>query len=357
MQMNEFEYVEQCKKNPLVKFDNNTPRTIKNLLLARTAIGPKITFDQVAQAIDELIGLNYSLINRILEVTAYYCSKGLLFIYCHDQPRSLGSEERKQRHGCYDKSNGLIILSTHKPLAQVLIHELAHVANHFTAIFNDREGVDQHKHFCKHTFPTLFSQALTSSKPTVEEENELNSIEDDIKGLRELMTPYLQSCSSAGWHRMMDRYERGSQIFAVRRRKVVAQQQLRRDFYSDFEPYMKSEYAEEFLPFFLQRFVQFSCHEKLDSLQSWVKNYVPDGQNHLVEIYNAKLLGMMWSSLPELVVKNFIKGDFRIALERLADKLYSALHKEGVPALNDSIIYAVLSSSEPLIKNSIMLNK
>lgn len=181
--MNEYDCIDACKSSPLVKLIPGASYTIRDILLSKIAVSPTVTFDQVAKAIDELINLNYPLINRILEVSAYYCAMGGLFIYCANPSEFESLKLSGEDHGYFNRSNGLIVLSTRLPLSQLLIHEMTHAVRLFITINEDRPDVSQHQDFCKHTFPTLFSQSLKNTQPTREEQEELASIERKAKAL------------------------------------------------------------------------------------------------------------------------------------------------------------------------------
>lgn len=134
-------------------------------------------------------------------------------------------------------------------------------------------------------------------------------------------------------------------FFQVCASKVRAKEQLRSDFYSDFKPYQESEHAEEFLPFFLQRFVRSVYHVKVESLRSWLAGF-PDSKD-LDLLYKSRLLDMMWISLPSSVVDNFVNGDFRITLDNyvaLAAKPF--LYQKKIPILKDEDLYS-RSLAEP----------
>lgn len=344
----EYECLDACKKNPLINLTQGSPYTIRDLLLSRTAIGPSVTFQKVTEAIDELISLNYPIINRILEISAHYCAMGLLYIYYTDQSNFESLKSTVDEYGHFNPMHGLIVLSTNLPLSQLLIHELTHAVRYFIGINkNVHFVVKQHSDFCKNEFTKLFSQALVNTQLTSDERKELASMEEDAQEIRQLMVK--NRCTMEKWSKIMDS---ARERFGIRRQNFHARQQFRRNFYDAFKPYQESEYAEEFLPFFLQHFVCLAFHEKVKSLQSWVVDYISVSDEYLTKIYNAKLLDMLWSSLPLSIVKNFVTGNFREALDNHASSIKLYFNKKCITTLEDSEFYSA-SLSEPFKVNDL----
>lgn len=353
---NEYECIKACVGNPIVVLDPCSSSSIQDLLLSRIAVGPNVTFDQIKKAIDELIDLNYPLINRILEVSAYYCSLSMLSIYCANPTEFESLKLGEDNQGYFNARNNLIVVSTRMPLSQSLIHELTHAVRRYIMISPDPTAT-RHQEFCKNRFPTFFKQTFKDTQPTSDEKAELDSIERDAAEWSRLGVALAPKLSSVEWEKMINRDRVGSEIFHARRSNVRAQQQLRRDFYDVFNGYKESDYAEEFLPFFLQHFVRAAYHEKVTSLQSWVVEYTQTPEEFVTATYNARLLGMMWSALSSSILENFVKGDFRTRLDHYAVSIVPFLDKKQAAPLRDSEFYSVSFAEPNRINNSMSLSR
>ena len=336
---NVYECLDACKRNPLVKLIPGTACTVRDLLLSRIAVGPGVTLQQVTQALDQLIALKYPLINRILEAAASFCNHSLLSIYCANPGEFESLKLGEHNQGYFDPHNAIIVVSTRLPLSEVLIHELTHAIKHYVMVHREVPAV-RHQQFCKHEFPNAFSNALKSTGPTASEVEELADIQYKAKYVGESVHILMRGKSYEEQSAIFDRCRDRSDIFNVRRQKVVDAQRFRKDFFDCFKLYRDADCAEEFLPFFLQKFVHFTCHEKLRLFESWVVKYLETSPEYAVRSYNSHILSMMWRAIPSNLLDNFLKGDFRATLDHYV-ALYAskALHHLNVPLLDDCDFY------------------
>lgn len=297
------ECLSKCKSDPVVKLDKNTSSNqVRELLLSRTAVAPGVPVENITKAIDELIELKYPLINRILEVAAYCCKTGSLHIYFIND-RQLESSGDKHTNGHYNKTSGLIVIAGHCDITQTLIHELTHAVR--DCIKGTNEIANLHWRFCKNKFSLNAFKANESSQ---QEQNELTETK----------------CFNR-----------------VQRHRLTAQELLRTQFYGFFKPYDQSEYAEEFLPFFLGQFVSLSKEPEVYT--DLCDNFLQTNRRHVML---SILLNRMYCSLPSKILDDFIKGDLRLAIELYLDNKMTFVLK-----LEDSPFY--LSSNEPTrINNS-----
>lgn len=303
---NPLECRSRCKDNPIVKLDKNfSSSQVRELLLSRTAAAPGVPLENITNAIDELIELKYPLINRILEVAAYFCKVGSLNIYFIND-RHLESSDNKHTDGRFDES-GLIVIAGHCDIPKTLIHELTHAVRYYIKGIN--ELANRHWKFCKKEFSAIFPLALKTNQAPEQEQNELAA------------TKFFTS---------------------QQRHRLAAQKLLRTQFYSFFKPYNRSDYGEEFLPFFLGQFVSLSKQAEIYS--SPCDDFLPANRCH---VRLSELLDRMYCSLPSNILDDFIKGDFRFALEHYLDNKRNLVLK-----LEDSRFYQ--NSNEPLrINNSL----
>ena len=176
---------EACIAKPLLKLDTRTSLTIKDLLLSATTTGPNVSPTEVSKAFDELIDLQYPLINRILELAAYLCANRRLYIYCANADEFSSLRTSDHNAGFYTAANALIVLSQRLPLSQLLIHELTHAVRDTIKVDLEHSGtIDHHQLFCKSEFPTFF-MALKREGPTEDEREELTSLSDRYHALCE----------------------------------------------------------------------------------------------------------------------------------------------------------------------------
>ncbi len=317
----EHDCLQACKTTPLIKLASEKKYTILDILLSNTAVGPDVTLEHVTKALNELIDLKYPLINRILEVAAYFCSKNGLFIYCTNPSDyaelSINSGDTA---GCFNHHNGLIIVSTLLPLSRILIHELTHAVRFYISCSGE-EVLNRHLQFCKHKFTSRFNQALRNNNFTKEEQDELDSIESDAESMRDLAVEFSRHCSRQDLELMLERSRNGAEFFHVRRGVVEEHQKFRSEFYHEFAPYKEADRAEEFLPTFLEFFVMGAYHKKMESLRTWLSMSMVILGCNTNQIYYSSLLSLMWDSLPKFLAEDFIKSDFRTALDHYAGRM------------------------------------
>jgi len=337
---NVYECLDACKRNPLVRLTPGSACTVRDLLLSRIAVGPGVTLKQVSQALDELIALKYPLINRILETAASFCNSGILSIYCANPGEFESLKLGEHNQGYFDPNHGIIVVSTRLPLSEVLIHELSHAIKHYMMVHREGPAI-RHQQFCKHEFPAAFSNASKNTGPTTYEADELEDIAYKAKYVGETVHILMRGLPPHEQTAVFNDCRDRSDIFNVRRQKVMDAQRFRKEFFDCFKLYHNADCAEEFLPFFLQKFVHFTCHEKLRSFESWVVKYLATPPVYAVRSYNSYILHMMWTAIPEKLLENFVKGDFRITLDNYV-ALYASktLHYVNAPLLNDCDFYA-----------------
>ena len=268
---NDYEMLEACKKSPLVRLSPGAaPYSVQDLLLSKTATDRSVTSEQAIKASKELIDLQYPIINRILEIAAYLCSQNMLFIYCGDRSNIKGFNKNYEKHGHFDPSKSLIVITTELPLAQNLIHELTHATRHFIEIkYSVEFWSEKHTAFCKNQFPSFFNQAVQ------------NKFFGDKPPNRKL---------------------------------------LALDFFENFAAYTPEKHPEEFLSFFLQTFVGAVYHNKFgphkeEIPQEFQKYYIDLSKEERFKLNNARILLTLCHSLPESISDEYIKGSFRVALD------------------------------------------
>lgn len=337
------EYVSKCKNNPIIKH-NSSSTDVRELLLSSTAADPEVTLDKITKAFDELIGLKYPLINRILEAAAYYCKIGLLKIYFVNGVQA-GSSQSSATHqqGYFSANRGLIVLAGGLfAISNALIHELTHAVRYYLKKSND--FAYRHHDFCKNQFPALMSKYMVATTQN-EEQNELAEIEKQAHWFSELYKARLSHCNDSEFHALNDHFKPGFQKIVHRRHAVAAQQQLRAKFYSFFQPYNVSDYAEEFLPFFLDQFVTAALHEQIPSFFEFNND---SGENKHRD-YLQELLARMYAALPSKVINSFIKDEFRVALEEFLKPKWNSFIK-----LDDDVFFECSVAEPQRIINSII---
>lgn len=275
------EMVDACKKKSIGKLSpGGAPYPVQDLLLSRIATDSSLSSDQVIKAINELVDLQYPVINRILEIAAYLCSQNMLFIYCGNRSSIKSFKNDYEKHGHFDPSKGLIVITTELPLSQTLMHELTHAVRHFVAIKHSVQNwSEQHSKFCKNQFSSFFNQAVQNK-----------------------LTANLPP-----------------------NRKLVAI-----NFYENFATYTPGKHAEEFLPFFLQTFVGAVYHNKFGPYKEEVppefqKYFSNLSKEERYKMDKAQILLTLCNSLPDSIFDNFIKSSFRIALDNYLTGKYDLI--------------------------------
>lgn len=330
-----YEYLDKCNTNPLAKKDS-AATDIRELLLSRTAADPEISVNKITKAIDDLIGLKYPLLNRILEAAAYYCKIGLLKIYFVNS-MDVGSSQSYETHqaGYFNPNHGLIVIAgSLATIANTLIHELTHAVSYYLKGSND--FVRRHHNFCKNQFPGLLKKGMSATQVD-SEQTELSDIDKDAQWFSELYKQRMQNCENNEFKAQSDLFKPGFVKIGHRRHRVAAQQQLRENFYGFFKPYNITEYADEFLPFFLGQFVTAAIDEQIEPFFE-LNNDSGEDKNR---VYLLVLLDRMYSSLPSEVVDSFIKDDFRSALEEFLKPKWHSVTK-----LEDDVLF-LCSVAEP----------
>ena len=345
-----------CKEDPVRDLESVSKKTVEDLILGHTATSKDIPHEHVLHAFSELIALQYPLINRLLETAAYLCAAGVLKIY-HANPDEFHSLPATDRCGGYfNSTHGLIVLSTHNNLSQTLIHEITHAVRYYLLSSSFNNSCDRHSNFCRTQFPTLFATARKRQREyTASEREELGAIEGDVRTMQSLASEHVRHNSFSNWDNMMKESEKTGMKFRNRRLRVEANMQVRGDLHQHLQLYQTEKLAEEFLPFFLQYFVKYACHEEIRALRYHAAHYVWSGNMTADTIYQASLPALMMDALGPDIAEEFVNGNFRRALDAyVALSVKSYLSEQQVEQLTDHSAYSIYSSmAEPIrIDNS-----
>lgn len=326
---------EACRVRPLIKLDVKVDRryTVRELLLSTIAIGPNVPSNIVINAIDQLINLQCPIINRILEVSAFYRAFGGLSIYCANSNEFSKLKTQHENFGYFSAADNLILVSSGIDIAQSIIHELTHAVHHFVTTSHD-EKVTTYLNFIKFIFPKLFREAKTKpNEPLMHEKAELALIEERKRTfLNEyrLSSPQVQFAN-------LDRLTAASQVFQAQISNVTALRLQRVRFFDRFAPYHESDQSKEFLPFFLEEFVRATSNNSHDA--SILQLFIKKNKNN--PTYHAELYDTLWKSIPKQIIENFVSNGFRTIIEHKAALCYGSVQK-----LTDSELYE-FSQAEP----------
>lgn len=329
-----------CIKNPLINFETSSCHTVKELLLSTFAIGDGIDRNEIEKAIDELIDLHYPLINEILEVAAYLCTTRKLFIYCANETEWKSLKSKPLEVGHFDKVYNLIILSTDLPLSEVLIHELIHAVRYYVLNSNLanklKPPVTVHRKFCKNSFLSFFKSI---------QQNPTDSLDSERKTKPEIITE-AEIKNDEILEISPERISRKSEI-------IQFKESIRKKLCSSLKMNDEKEQSEEFLPNFIDSFVKYACHEKIPSLQTIVDETIAElkltlDSEDITAEYNARLLEILYSALPNKIIDDFLKDNFRDALNNyLWSVARPSLSGKVAIYLKDNDTYSSLSNAEP----------